>query len=217
MPSLIKADQQAITSRFGEAVWLSDFITPQNPDVQLLHQSLTQGLSSIDDRIIALWNHVANIPYRQTVSARLSISGRGFYQKDTWLYPAETIELSPVANCANKAFLLTSLIRNDLPFGSARCVLGHLKIDGVGAHAWVEVNVFGEPYVLETTLPNLERALIPKRVADAYEPAVYFDEKEVYAIYGDAELKQVLNERFGFCAIPFLERYLCERCQGLEV
>lgn len=217
MPLKQPADNQAIASRFGtEAVWLTDFITPQNPDVRLLHEQLTDHLDSLDARLFSLWKHVADIPYSATVKTTLTVGGRRFSQNDTWLLPAETIRLSPIANCANKSFLLASLVRNELPPGIVSCVMGNLALNHVGAHAWVQVNLNGRDYIMETTQPSLDRALLDACNLGAYEPVLYFNDEEVYSEVTEPSALEILNKPFGFCAIPFLEQYLCQRCLELE-
>ena len=216
MKTLTRCDNQAVSSRFGQsAMWLTDFVTPDNPDVQLLHQELTEGVESKEDRIIALWEHVARIPYREIVGAALIIQGKTYRRADTWLLPSEVAQLAPVANCANKSFLLTSLVRNELPVSQVKCVMGNLHLEKVGAHAWVEADIFGETYILEGTQPDIDKALVPALRADAYEGRVYFDDFEVYTVPGEVDVEAALNERYGFCAASFLKEYLCERCRGL--
>lgn len=207
---LFRIDDQAVSARFGgTAEWLSDFITPANPDVRLLYDKLSAGVSR-DEAIVRCWQYVANIPYVEAVRSRLTIGGKSYEQADTWLYPAETIRLAPVANCATKSFLLTSLLRNALPASQVHCVMGHSYFNGQGSHAWCEIED-GEPYILETTQPKLERALVPARlVADIYEALMMFNDAAVEAVVPQGEA--VLGEHFGFCAQPFLSDYLCRRC-----
>ena len=213
----VRADNQAIDSRFSESTWLTDFITPGNPEVRLKYERLTNGLYTQYDRIIACWQYVANIPYRETISGKITLNGRSFKENDIWLYPAETIKLAPAANCANKSFLLASLLLNELPSSSVHCVLGHVNIDGIGAHAWVEIYHEGKWYILETTLPDLDRAFIPVNMATAYESALDIIDNQVYAYSQEVSAKKIINEHFGYCPIPFLKSYLCERCLPLEV
>ena len=214
MNRLEAVDDQAIDSRFGESVWLTSFITPQNPDIMLKYQALTEGLLSQRDRIVSLWEYVANIPYREIIRSKLVVNGRVISQKDTWFYPAETMKTG-VANCANKSFLLASLLLNELPESKVSCVMGRVTIDGIGAHAWVEVECSGKDYLLETTLPQLEEALIPTSLATAYEPVLCFSDKRVYGMLVGETVESIINARFGFCPIPFLQQYLCERCLEL--
>ena len=204
-------DNQAVASRFSEAVWLTDYITPDNPDVMMLYQRLIGDIVPLEERVIALWRYVANISYRGVVAAKLTIGGKSYVQHDTWLYPAETICLSPVANCVNKSFLLTSLLRNELPAQSVHCIMGHVSIDGIEAHAWVSASVSGREYLLETTQPSLLDPLIPAGQVEAYSPSLRFNDQEVESIEEFS-----LNEHFGFCAIPFLKNYICLRCSELE-
>lgn len=213
MRNLKSADNQAVSSRFGEAIWITDLITPDNPDVMLLYNKLTEGLPSQMDKVIACWRYVAEIPYRESISTKLIVQGKSYTDKDTWLYPAEVIRLAPVANCANKAFLLTSLLRNELPESSVRCALGHITLDSIGAHAWVTVLLPNGNFILETTVDQLDRALLPLDKADAYDPVIYFNDGGVFTTTdGD-----ILNEHFGFCAVPWLKDYICERCLDLPV
>ena len=182
----------------------------------MLYEEVTRGLKSNEEKILACWTYVANIPYRETIASRITVNGKTKGQSDLWLYPAETIKLAPVANCANKSFLLTSLLRNVLSESEVYCALGHLNIDGIGAHAWVAIYM-GQDYILETTISQLEKALIPEVVADAYEPVIYFNDMGVYTVLQGYSVTSIVNERFGFCAIPWLRSYLCEKCLELEV
>lgn len=215
--NLVLADSQAIDSRFGEAIWLTSFITPDNPEVMLKYQQITEGLMSSTERIFALWQYVASIPYRETIKAKITINGRTKRQSDCWLYPAEVIALAPVANCANKSFLLTSLLMNELPPSDVRCVLGHISLDGIGAHAWVEVNIEGTYQILESTVTDPQKAMVPVHLATIYDPVIYFTDESVYNVIERENSEAILNERFGFCAIPYLSEYICERCLQLEV
>ncbi len=212
---LIKVDNQPIDSRFGEAVWLTDFITPDNPEVVLKYRELTKGLYRTEDIVAALWHYVAIFPYRPTIAARLKAGGKSFYQDDTWFYPAETIKIE-TSNCANRAFLLASLMKNHLSNpGDVYVVVGNISLDGIGAHAWVQVNIGGRPYILETTQPNLPHVLIPVSSSGVYLPAVYFDENSVYTVNKVVDVAEELNARFGLCAVHFLHNYLCDKCLSL--
>lgn len=211
------ADDQAIDSRFGEAVWLTDFVTPDNPDVRLLFDRLTEGLNSQREKIIACWRYVANIPYRQSIKARITVNGKSQGHSDVWLYPAEVISLAPFANCANKSFLLASLLRNELPESQVSCVFGHIDTNGIGAHAWVNANFNGGNYFLETTIPDVEKAMVLAESVEVYEPVIYFNDGGVYTVSKEVSVAQIVNEKFGFCAIPWLKDYVCERCLELEV
>jgi len=207
------ADNQAVIARpGGEAIWITDIITPKNPDVMLLYDSLTHGVHTQIEKIISCWQYVASIPYKEIVNSKLIVQGKSYTEKDTWLYPAEVIRLAPVANCANKSFLLTSLLRNELSAESVRCALGHITFDGIGAHAWVCMDIPEGSFVLETTVDNLEKALLPLNRADAYDPIIYFNDEGVTTLSDS----QILEEHFGFCAVKWLKEYICERCLSLN-
>lgn len=214
---LQKADNQPVVARpLGDAIWVTDLITPNNPDVVLKYRELTSGLYSTKSRITALWRYVANLPYRQTIRARVHVDGKSLNQRDSWLFPSETIRVR-TSNCANRAFLLTSLLKNEMPRdGEVYAAMGYINLDGIGAHAWCSVNISGESYILETTQPRLESAFIPVSEANAYDGVIAFDKNNVYTIREGADIAEMLNAQFGLCSIKFLEQYLCERCLGLE-
>lgn len=213
---LLKADNQPIDTRFGDATWITDFVTPNNPDVILKYHELTQGLTSPDDIIISLWHYVASKPYVPLVPSKLLVGGKVLAQEDTWFFPAEAMKVGAL-NCANKAFLMTSLLKNYLRGpGDAYCVVGDLVLGDVGSHAWVEVRRGGKQYIIETTQANIRYALIPKEVAGAYEAKLYFDDKFVYRVDNSVNIAEVLQADFALDPIGYLETYLCERCLGLE-
>lgn len=218
MWNFVLADNQPISARpLGDAVWLTSFINPQNPEVVLKYQALTEGVFSIEDRITALWRYVARLPYKETISSRISVDGKKVGQGDAWLYPSEVMKVR-VSNCANRSFLLASLLKNALPNpGEVYCMLGNITLDGIGAHAWVAVKLSGKEYFLETTQPMLEKAIVPASLASAYESKVAFDENTVYTLSNGIDIEGVLNARFGLCAVPFLRDYLCRECLQLEV
>jgi hypothetical protein len=212
---LVKADDQPIESRFGEAVWLTDFITPENPDVVLKYQELTKGHTSVPDKTVALWEYVSRLPYKQEIWSTLRVDGRTMTQKDTWFYPAEVMQVRK-SNCVNKTFLMTSLLKNVLPKeGDVYGVMGYVTMDGIGGHAWVQVNIGGQDYIIETTQPNLPAAFIPLEKADVYDSKLYFSDKTVYTVDRSISVAEILNAHFGLCAVEFLRLYLCERCLEL--
>ena len=215
MPTLIVADNQPIDARFGDSVWLTSYIAPDNPDVRLKYLELTEGIFSSKDKIDALWRYVAEFKYKPTISSTLTTPGRRLQQNDTWFFPAEAMLLENL-NCANRAFLLTSLLKNELSArGQVYCVMGVLSNNNVGNHAWVEAQIEGRMYILEATITDKARAIIPVACLDIYHGEVYFDEEEVYTVSG-IDAAQVINAKFELEDIPFLENYLCEKCLTLE-
>ncbi len=215
MPALIVADNQPIDARFGDSVWLTSYITPNNPAIRLKYAELTEGIASSKDKITALWRYVAEFKYKPVISSTLITPGRKLHQEDTWFFPAEAMLLENL-NCANRAFLLASLLKNELPVrGQVYSVMGVLSNNGAGNHAWVEAQIAGRMYILEATITNKARAIIPVSCLDIYESKVYFDEETVYTV-GHVDVASVINARFELKDIPFLENYLCEKCLALE-
>ena len=214
---LVPADNQPIDSRFGDAIWLTDLVTPGNPDILLKYQEVTRNISSPREKIIALWRYVSRLPYRETIKAKLTAAGKTVTQKDTWFYPAEVVQVRQ-SNCANKSFLLASLLKNLLPDpGQVYCTFGYLNLQSPGAHAWVTLDKIGDRFIIETTQPNLPNPFIRASEALVYESIVYFDEQMVYTVSEASKQKiaAVLNSEFKIKTIEFLEGYLCEHCLSL--
>jgi len=215
MPTLIIADNQPIDARFGDSVWLTSFITPRNPDVRLKYLEITNGIVSTNDKIDALWRYVAEFKYRPVIASTLVAGNRRLHQNDTWFFPAEAMLIEQL-NCANRSFLLASLLKNELPVrGQVYCVMGTLANNGAGSHAWVQAQIDGRLYILEATITDKARAIIPVACLDIYKGEVYFDEETVYTTEG-VDAASIINSRFELKDIPFLESYLCEKCLTLE-
>jgi len=184
---------QPIMARFGETVYLTSFITPKNPDVLLKFNKLAAG--SRAETIWNLWQYVANLPYSRMVEAILQTPSMRIKQPDMWFYPAETMQVE-VSNCANRAFLLTSLLKNMGEEG-VYCVLGQLEESPgmpIGSHAWVQIPVGGVPYYIETTARDLPGPLVP--VGMPYNPFIWFDESSVYVSDNEADQSVIFNGKF---------------------
>lgn len=207
MPNTIAIDDQPISATFfGEGRWLTDFITPDAIDIKELHKDLTQGIASLDEKIAAMHNWVASqIRYTRFVKGKLSIEGKSSVQDDLWNLPSITARVK-VGNCACKAFLLCSLIRNSLPSNQSHVVLGNLSSDSIGGHAWCLVNQSGNEYILEATRSDMPIALASR--VEIYEPVIVFNDQEASIIEG-----RVVKEPMGYCCVSWLKDYLdMRRC-----
>ena len=181
----ILMDDQPISSRFfGEGKWLSEFITPKSLEVNTLHKKLTENLNTLEERITACWQWVASqIRYKKFISGTLRIENKVERQNDLWLEPSLTIR-TKVGNCAVKAFLLTSLLRWELPSNQVFCVLGNLSNNGdTGGHAWVQCNFGGTDYIMESTRPDVP-AMVRASIATRYQPVHLFNDEQAYYIEG---------------------------------
>jgi len=179
----IQVDDQPISSTFfGEGKWLTQFVTPDALEVQDLHQTLTENIDEAEERLLACWDFVADkVKYVSFVKAKMWVNGKSSVQGDYWQNPSQVIR-TRIGNCANKAFLLASLARQDLPAEQVKVVLGNLhQPPGAGGHAWVEVNINSQPYIMESTKGNMQ-PLVATKVADIYEAVMYFNDKTVEAI-----------------------------------
>ncbi len=203
MPEVKAIDDQPISAAFfGEGKWLTEFITPDAIDVIELHENLTEGLASIQDKIAAMHAMVAGeIKYKKFIQGKLWIDGKSSIQNDLWNSPSVTSRLK-VGNCANKAFLMTSLLRRSLPADQVHCVLGNLYNGKVGGHAWVQVTVGGQEYVIETTRADVP-AMILAVSAERYEPVHFFNDMSTYSVEG-----RTVMEPYTACFSSWLSEYL---------
>ena len=204
MPAAIQIEDQPIASTFfGEGKWLTDFVTPDALEVQELHERLTNGIYNLEDKLIASWEWVAEqVKYVSFVKAKLWINGKSAIQSDYWQEPSMVIR-TKVGNCANKAFLLASLVRQDLSPEQVNVVFGNLhQPPRAGGHAWIEVNFNSHPYIMESTRGDM-KPMVATRVADIYEPVVYFNDKTVRAIEG-----RTLLQPFSAVYADWLRDYL---------
>jgi len=175
-------DQPISATFFGEGKWLTDFITPDALEVQELHKQITQGIDDLEEKLLACWNWVANrVKYVKFVKAKIWVNGHTSVQDDYWQDPAQVIR-TKIGNCANKSILLASLIRNDLPPNQVNVALGNLhQPPNPGGHAWIELNFNSHPYIMESTRGDMQ-PMVASKVADIYEPVIYFNDKRVSAI-----------------------------------
>lgn len=192
---------------FHESRWLTEWVAPNSLEIQAEYQKLTKGLASDWDKILACFTRVLDIPYTQAVRIRVNVDGRTFVQEDAWLDPAQAL-MAPKLNCANRSFLLASLLRQEHNAGQVWVTLGNLKLDGLGGHAWVFFRG-NQDYIMETTSPRIRA---PITHSEAHEAVVYFNDQEVRIVPG-----LQVTEPFSSCwCIPFLEDYLDKRqCYNL--
>jgi hypothetical protein len=202
MESTVKIDDQPISATFfGEGRWLSDFVTPDEPDILTLWHEISRGISSQQDRIVAAWDWVANqVKYKPFIAARISVEGVTSVQEDFWQSPAMCSK-THVGNCANKAFLLASLLRNEFTADQVHVVLGNLYNGHASGHAWVEVQVGGDSYIVESTRNDVPLSIAS--LTDRYEPVHYFNDQVVLAVPG----RTVLTP-FSACYSSWLKDYL---------
>jgi len=188
MENPIEIDNQPIAATFfGEGKWLTDFVTPDALRIQELHKSITKGIDNLEDRLIACWDWVANqVKYVRFVKAKLWVNGKSSVQTDYWQNPGQVIQ-TRVGNCANKAFLLGSLLRNELQPSQVKVVLGNLHQPNPGGHAWCQVQLDQE-YIMESTRGDMQPLVVDSSVEDVYEPVIYFNDETVHAIEGKAVL-----------------------------
>ena len=200
---LVSIDDQPIAAAFfGEGKWLTDFVTPDSLEVQELHAKLTSGIDTLEDKLIACWRWVAEeVKYVRFVKGKLWVSGHTSFQEDLWQMPGQVIR-TRVGNCANKAYLLGSLLRNELSEDKLHCVLGNLHNGKSGGHVWIQLNLGGQDYIMESTRSDIP-PFVPVVATERYEAIHLFNDKNVYTIPG----KTVLTA-FTACYSEWLSDYL---------
>jgi transglutaminase-like putative cysteine protease len=202
MESAIPIDNQPIAAGFfGEGRWLKDYVTPDEPDITMLWNSLTGNSIILHDKIMAAWDWVATqVAYKSFISAEIRVEGKESYQRDYWQSPAMCSK-THVGNCANKAFLLTSLLRNAMQPFEVYCVLGNLYNGHASGHAWVEVELGGQSWIVEATRADVSMVLASE--AKRYEPVHYFNDQVVLAVPG-----RTVMTPFSACYSSWLHDYL---------
>jgi len=201
-PATLIDDQPISATFFGEGRWLTDFVTPNALDIQALHKDITEGLDTLDERLVALHDWVAcNIKYTRFVKGKLWVGGKSSAQDDLWSMPSITARVK-IGNCANMSFLLASLVRNELPANQVYCVLGNLYNGKPGGHCWVQARLRGADYIMESTRADAP-PMVPVTAADRYEVVHLFNDQEAYAIEG-----KTVMEPFTMCYSTWLRDYL---------
>jgi hypothetical protein len=145
---------------------------------------------------------VANeIQYKPYIHARLSIEGRNSISKDLWMEPSLTKQVG-VGNCANKSFLLTSLLRNEFGPDQVFTVLGNLYNGHAGGHAWVQLNLNGQEFIVESTRGDV-MTFFPVICATRYEAVHLFNDETSMAVPG-----KTIMEPFSACYSTWLKHYI---------
>lgn len=198
---IIAMDDQPISATFfKEGRWLSEFVTPDAMEIQELAKELKQSSPANFVRACHRWVS-SEVKYKPFIKGKLWVEGRSSVNRDVWLRPSLTKQVK-VGNCANKSFLLTSLLRNEFNPGQVHVVLGNLHNGSPGGHAWVQVNIGDRAYIVESTRPDVE-PLVSAATAERYEAVHFFNDKTAYAIEG-----RTLLEPFSRCYSTWLKDYL---------
>jgi len=201
--AIIPMDNQPISaSFFGEGSWLTEFVTPNSLEVQKLYKDLTRGIGIRRSRVEILHQFVGGaIKYVPYVHASMTVEGRISDNRDAWLHPAITRRVG-VGNCANKSFLLVSLLRNEFSPNEVHVVLGNLYNGKPGGHAWTQLLMDDRTYIIEATRADVA-TLIPTTSTERYEAVHFFNDVDAYAIAGKTAL-----EPYSMCYSTWLKDYL---------
>jgi len=199
---ILMDDQPIAATFFNEGKWLTEFITPDALEVKKLYREITKSIEGTENKVRVCHQWVANnIKYKQFIAGKLWVEGKASVQRDLWLSPS-LVKRVRVGNCANKAFLLTSLLRNELGPNQVYCVLGNLYNGKAGGHAWSQVILNDRTYISDATSADTH-PLVIAGFADRYEPVHLFNDKIAYAIEG-----KTVMEPFTACYSTWLKDYL---------
>jgi hypothetical protein len=161
-----------IQSRLHKGTYsLADLFSPQR--VADIADALPQDE---DEFILAAWDLVGRkIRYSAYGSTVQFFDSSVSCQR--CLLPTQVIRRGS-ANCAGKANLLVSLLRNRLSEDRVYMAIGGLAEDHVGGHAWVIVQrQNGAWYVLESTMPPRAQPWIPMAsVSSLYIPDAFVND-----------------------------------------
>lgn len=133
---------------------ISDFITPQDPEVTSMVYSITGGWSNISDwnefwtdvKALYIWIRT-NIEYRSDgVSPVLPFNPANipYYQAEMWQFPNETLELEK-GDCEDQAILLCSMIRCYTDTQFTECIW---ITSSSTAHVAVQIPLSGDELVI---------------------------------------------------------------------
>lgn len=152
-----------VAYRFGDRYWVTDFVTPGNPDIS---QVVTGILGDVkgDDFVEKVAVYIRdNFQYplwngNPSCNGQLLRYTQGFLKHGykscmfyVWAFPAEVLQ-SRLGYCAETGNLAESLLVNKV---NSWAVLGDvLSLNDalLGRHEWVETPYHGDTFVLETTI-----------------------------------------------------------------
>lgn len=209
----VVADDQPIGNRTAatvmhEARLLSTWVDPRSLEIKDAYEYVTAGVNRMEDRVVACWDFVKRIPYREFVPARIMVGGVSYAQNDAWLDPGQTLKVKYL-NCFNKSILLASMLRQELYAEDVYVCLCNLRSDGIGGHATCYLAT-GD-YIMECTDPKLRQPFIRAEDADIYESVVFFNDTHTFAVPGMS-----LQLPLGYCCVDWLEDYISKRhCSGV--
>jgi len=201
--TIIPIDDQPISAGFfGEGQWLTDFVTPNALEVKTLYKDICKGKQTRRERVVGMHQFVgAAIKYRPFIGATMTVAGKTSRNPDAWLPPSIT-RMVGIGNCANKAFLLASLLRNEFSPKEVHVVLGNLYNGKAGGHAWCQLQMDDRSYIIESTRADVP-TFISTDTTERYEAVHFFNDIDAYAIAGRTAMEPYLA-----CYSTWLKDYL---------
>lgn len=142
-------------------------------------QEISEALSGLseEDYVYSAWSFVARqIKYEPVASDIVFLDGT-VQCRDCFM--PKSVLTSHKGNCVAKSSLLLSILRHRIPASRVNMVMGELRHNGIGGHAWIELEQEGLWYVLESTIsPDVQPALEVSQVRGKYIPEVTVNDVE---------------------------------------
>ncbi|MFA5187613.1 MAG: transglutaminase domain-containing protein [Patescibacteria group bacterium] len=133
---------------------------------------------SEEDFILNAWDAVGGqIQYEQVGSHLQFNESSDTISCERCQVPKQTMARKK-GNCVAKASVLASMLRSQMEADRVYMVIGDLDYNGIGGHAWVEVERNGSWYVLESTKrPGPQPWLLADGARNIYIPYAFFNDQ----------------------------------------
>lgn len=154
-----------------------------------------------DSFILSAWDLVGQQIQYSNYGSILYFSG-DVVKCQRCLLASEVLNLKR-GNCVAKATLLTSLLRNRLPANRVYMAVGWARLDGLGGHAWCEVERNGTWYILESTMPPPAMPWVPAdAMSKVYIPQALVNDQDLVCY--SSEVCSVIEKANCLCEIERL-------------
>lgn len=122
---------------------------------------------------LSAWEFVGRDIHYEAIGSDMDFYNHSVKCLDCYL-PLEVLKKGS-ANCVGKSSLLASLLLNRLPASSVMMSIGTLATNHIGGHAWVEAEVGGTWYLLESTIAPPSNPWRPvQALGSIYIPSLKF-------------------------------------------
>jgi hypothetical protein len=165
---LIKLTSEAFASQYVSFP-ASDFFQPDK--VTYLADLLSA--EDEDEFILNAWDYVGRTITYEPVGSDINFDGQTISCLYCWT--VEQTLARGMGNCVCKSSVLASILLNRLAPERVHMVIGGFALDGVGGHAWCQIDRNGAQYILEATSPPKAQPWVPAAImGSVYIPYAVF-------------------------------------------